>query len=104
MESVRDYVRHLLMIDRFGGRVILRDEHTLILYDMPGGGDKEAHAVRARFPECEVSCLAHSSSMSGFIVVIKRLVHPRVSWWTSMFVLALLGVAYTWKAMQSSLQ
>ena len=95
MEPVQRYLRDLLQTDRYGGRVIVRDEHTLILYDAPGWGDRQAQAVRAKFPECEVSCLAHGQSMSGFIVVIRRHAHPRASLWASLFVLALAAVAYT---------
>jgi hypothetical protein len=101
MESVKSYIQHFLQTDKYGGRVIIRDEHTVILYDAPGWGDKEAHLVRTRFPECEVNCLAHAQSLSGFIVVIRRHVHPRVSWWASLFILALVGVVYTTRAMQS---
>ena len=95
MEPIQRYLRVLLQTDMYGGRVITRDENTIILYDTPGWGDREANALRARFPECEVSCLAHGQSMSGFIVVIRRHAHPRASLWASMFVLALIGVAYT---------
>jgi len=95
MEPVQRYLRELLQTDKYGGRVIMRDEHTLILYDTPGWGDRQAQAVRGRFPECEVSCLAHAQSMSGFIVVIRRHAHPRASLWASLFILALAGVAYT---------
>jgi hypothetical protein len=95
MEPVRSYLRELLRTDRYGGRVIIRDEHTIILYDTPGWGDRQAHSVRAKFPECEVSCLAHAQSMSGFIVVIRRHAHPTAALWASMFILALVGIAYT---------
>ena len=95
MEPVRAFIRETLQTDRYGGRVIMRDENTLILYDTPGWGDRQAHMVRAKFPECEVSCLAHAQSMSGFIVVIRRHAHPRASLWASLFILALAGVAYT---------
>ena len=95
MEPLQRYLKEILQTDRFGGRVIIRDEHTVILYDTPSWGDAQAHLVRARFPECEVSCMAHAHSMSGFIVVIRRHAHPRASLWASMFVLALIGAAYT---------
>ncbi len=95
MEPVQKYVRDLLQTEKYGGRVIMRDEHTLILYDTPGWGDRQAQLVRARFPECEVSCLAHAQSMSGFIVVIRRHAHLKASLWASLFILALAGVAYT---------
>ena len=104
MEPVQKYLRKLLRMDTYGGRIIIRDEHTIILYDTPSWGDNEAQAVRARFPECEVSCLAHAQSMSGFIVVIRRHSHPKASWWASLFVLALVGFAYTSQVLRQALQ
>ena len=104
MEPVHAYLQKLLQMDRYGGRVVTRDQHTIILYDTPSWGDNEAQAVRARFPECEVSCLAHAQSMSGFIVVIKRHSHPKASWWVSLFVLALVGAVYTSQTLRAILQ
>lgn len=103
MEPLQRYLREILHTDRFGGRVIIRDDHTIILYDTPSWGDAQAHLVRAKFPECEVSCLAHAQSMSGFIVVIRRHAHPGASLWASLFILALAGVAYTAIALNSGL-
>lgn len=95
MEPLQRYVKNMLQTDKFGGKVIIRDEHTIILYDTPSWGDAQAQAVRSRFPECEISVLAHPPSLSGFIVIIKRHDQPRASLWASVFVLALVGVAYT---------
>ena len=95
MEPLQRYVQIMLQTEKFGGRVIIRDEHTIILYDTPSWGDAQAQAVRSKFPECEVSVMARPQSMSGFIVIIKRHDHPRASLWASLFVLALIGVAYT---------
>lgn len=103
MEPVRKYLRELLQTDKYGGRAIIRDEHTVILYDAPGWGDRQAHALRSKFPECEVSLLAHAQSMSGFIVVIRRHAHPKAALWAAIFVLALAGVAYTAVMLRSGL-
>jgi hypothetical protein len=94
MEDVRRFVTQLIRAERHGGRIIARDAQTLLLYDVSLWGDEHARAVRGRFPECDVSCMANGNSMSGFVVMIAR--GPCAgSAWASMFVVALLGAAYT---------
>ena len=64
----------------------MRDAQTLLLYDVSLWGDEHARAVRARFPECDVSCMANGNSMSGFVVMIARgpcLHGRRCLWWRS---------------------
>ncbi len=95
MEGVQQFVTHLIQTDRFGGRVIIRDGNTVLLYDVPRWGEEHARAVRARFPECGVSYMANGHSMSGFVVIVTRQSQPRAQIWASVFVLALAGAAYT---------
>lgn len=104
MDAVCQFVTRLVRADRYGGRTIMRDERTLLLYDTPHWGEEHARAVRARFPECEVSCMANAGSMSGFVVIIVRHSHPRAQMWASVFVVALLGTAYTAVQLQRFLQ
>ncbi len=95
MEEVCCFVGRLVRSDRYGGRAIVRDGQTVLLYDVSRWGDDHARAVRARFPECDVCCSANSYSMSGFVVTITRHTQPWAQAWASAFVVALLGAAYT---------
>ena len=104
MEEVCRFVTRLVQAERRGGRVIVRDAHTVLLYDVSEWGEEHARAVRARFPECDVACMANASSMSGFVVIITRHCHPRAQLWASAFVLALLGAAYSGVRMRGFLQ
>ena len=92
MESVQRYLNALLQTQRYGGRIVARDEKTLIVYDNPQWSDREARALRARFPECDVSVQASDSSMSGFILVVTRHSEPWAVASESAFVLAVVGV------------
>ena len=93
--AIREYVERLLRMGRHGGRCVTRDEHTVLLYDVACWGDEQSRALQSRFPECEASCEASTASMSGFIVVIRWHAQPTGALWASLFVLVLVGVAYT---------
>lgn len=100
MERIRGFVGRLINADRYGGRIILRDEHTLILYDVPTWGDDQTTAVRQRFPECDVSMQAHPSSLSGFIVVIRSHGNGGAWLWAATLGLALMGAVYSCVSLQ----
>jgi hypothetical protein len=76
MERVQSYVNTLMQSHRFGGRSVVRDEKTLILYDTPSWSERESRAVRAKFPECEVAVQSFDGSLSGFVVIISRHTEP----------------------------
>ena len=103
MDPVRRYLRESLRMDRCGARAIERDEHTLILYDVPEWGDLHACRLRARFPDCDVLMSSNSHSLSGFVVVIRRCTHPRARLWAAVLVLALMAVAFAAVHLQRSL-
>jgi hypothetical protein len=94
MEAVKAHLRQSLRMERSGARVITRDEHTLILVDLPEWGDGDACRLRARFPDCEVSVASSPISLSGFTVVVRRHAHPRARLWASLLALALVVVAF----------
>lgn len=95
MERVQAYLSQLLQTRRYGGRTVLRDEKTLIVYDTPHWGDREARALRAKHPECDVSVQSSETSLSGFIVIVSRVSEPWAVASESAFVLAVVGVAWT---------
>jgi hypothetical protein len=92
MEKVHRYLNCLLQTQRYGGRIVARDETTLIVYDNPQWSDREARALRAKFPECDVAVQASDTSMSGFILVVTRHSEPWAVASESAFVLSVVGV------------
>ena len=81
MERERTFVRRLVQMDVYGGRVIERDMTTLILMDVPSWGDAQSHKVRVAFPLCTVSYAVSSTSLSGFVVIIRRHERGLSLWW-----------------------
>lgn len=94
MRDVMRFIEKEMQTSRLGGRMTHRDPQTLVLYDMSVWGDEQSHTMRARFPECSVSLMASSSSMSGFIVIIRRHGRHAESAWAGAFVLAGMAVLY----------
>ena len=95
MERVQSYLTNLLQTSRFGGRTVLRDEHTLIVYDTPNWGDREARALRAKFPQCDVVVQSSDMSLSGFIVIVTQASEPWGIVSESAFLLSVIAVGWT---------
>ena len=95
MEQVERFLAQMLSTQRYGGRIVVRDDTTLIVFDTPCWGDREARALRARFPECDVAVHSFDGSISGFIVVVTRHSEPWAVATESTFVLAALGFFWT---------
>jgi hypothetical protein len=95
MEPVQRYLCQLLQTQRFGGRTVLRDEKTLIVYDCPKWGEREFAALRAKFPDCDVGVMACDGSLSGFAVVVTRTSEPWAMASESAFMLAVAGLLWT---------
>ena len=92
MQPVHRYVHALVQADRFGGRIVARDSDTLLLYDVSSWDDAQAETVRRRFPACEIGCLASTTSLSGFVVVIRQRHDPNTALWTTALGLTCLAV------------
>jgi hypothetical protein len=102
MRDIMQFVQKAMSTNRLGGRVSQRDASTIVLYDMSTWGDAQSDTLRSSFPECEISLMVSSSSMSGFIVIIKRHSRHVESLWAAAFVLMGLAVVYTGNAVYSN--
>ena len=69
MERLRSLVLRLANADRVGGRAIIVDGQTLILYDCMHWGCHCTDVVLSHFPETQISVRACRQSLSGFTVV-----------------------------------
>jgi len=95
MERVQSFLSELLRSQRFGGRVVARDEKTLIVFDTPSWGERESRAVRAKCPERDVEVHAFDGSLSGFIVIVTRAKEPFAAASETAFLLLLICVCWT---------
>lgn len=95
MEPVQRFLSQLLRSHSFGGRTVLRDEKTLIVYDCPSWGERENSAMRARFPDCDVALHACDGSLSGFAVIVSRRREPFAWASESAFLLVVAGLLWT---------
>lgn len=89
------FLRRLVDSDRYGGRTICTDEHTVVLYDCGQWSDTHSNVLQQWFPECSASVLPSDVSLSGFIVVIKIHRDSAVYWWTAATLLVALLVFVT---------
>jgi len=94
MDSVERFMRTLTHMERNGGRIVRRDDRTLLIYDLSQWSDDQAHALRRRFPECEVQCSANTHSLSGFVVLIRRAHVSCAPCWAAVLLLGLTGASY----------
>ena len=97
-------MRTLTHMERNGGRVVRRDDRTLLFYDLSQWSDDQAHALRRRFPECEVQYAANTHSLSGFVVLVRRAHVSCGPCWAAVLLLALTGASYALVACLLALQ
>jgi len=72
MEPILDFARQICCMDDVGGRSIIQDLETLILYDIDDWREEHTAAVQQRFPGCTVGVRSCSSSLSGFVVIVRN--------------------------------
>lgn len=73
MEAINSFVKRLCHMDDRGGRCMIQDMETLVVYDIDHWDERHTGAVQRRFPGCVVSVHTCSSSLSGFIIIIQHL-------------------------------
>jgi hypothetical protein len=93
MHAVEEYVSALCHMRYNGGRVKSLDANTLILYDLSCWGQGQVNMFHQRFPGYDVECVASDTSLSGFVVIIRRPWYDRVVQWTTAYVTVVFGVA-----------
>ena len=82
VEALSKFMHRLVESERYGGRTILASEDTVIMYDCGTWSDAHSQAVHVKFPECEISILPSSASLSGFMVLAKIHKEKGLFWWT----------------------
>lgn len=99
MAELSQFLLKLVNSERYGGRIVLTDNATAILYDCGVWSDAHSQALSNHFPECEVRILQSSSSLSGFVIAVKlhkgMIAYP----WISAALIILCAMLFTGKQM-----
>ena len=88
MDSLPRWILQLINSDRYGGRTLSTDDRTIVLYDCGLWSDAHTQMVHSKYPECEVTVMQSTASLSGFIVVFKMHADRAVYTWVTAVVLA----------------
>ena len=68
---IASFLRHLCGTTFEGGRIVMGESGTILLYDVPSWPGTRTDALRQRFPHCDIDVhQAQNSSASGFVVVV----------------------------------
>jgi hypothetical protein len=94
MEQLRSLVLLLVDAERSGGRALITDSRTLVLYDCMSWDFMHTDAVVSHHPEVKISVRASRQSLSGFSVTFQaaRCVRRETVWYLVIgFFLACCG-------------
>jgi hypothetical protein len=69
MRRLREVVGVVLQTTKHGGKLIQRDESTLILSNYNGMNVHAMDIIRDQFPYSEINIQADSNSSSGYVVI-----------------------------------
>jgi hypothetical protein len=83
MERLKGLVLRLANADRVGGRAVIMDRRTLVLYDSMNWGSKLTEAVTSLHPDVQISVSSCRQSLSGFTVTFRLETHTgrELSWY-----------------------
>ena len=71
MDAFQAWLHRTVDIERYGGRTVRTDEHTVVLYDCGTWTGPHSSMVRSKYPECDITVTQCQASLSGFIVVFR---------------------------------
>jgi hypothetical protein len=69
IKSLRTTVSVVLNTDRYGGKLIERDDSTVVLKDYRCISMRLLDLIHEQFPQVDVTIQSHEDSVSGFVVV-----------------------------------
>jgi hypothetical protein len=71
MDTLPSWLLKMIDSNKYGGRTMRTDEHTVVLYDCGVWTDAHSQAVKTKYPECAIAITQSHASLSGFIVVFR---------------------------------
>jgi hypothetical protein len=69
VKSLRSTIAVVLNTDRYGGKLIERDDSTIILKDYRCISMRLLDLIQEQFPQVDVTMQSHDDSASGFVIV-----------------------------------
>ena len=70
-QDISKFLEHLCSTSFGGGRIIVSNAETILIYDVPSWPGERTDALRQRWPQCSVDLhQAQNISVSGFVVVV----------------------------------
>lgn len=94
MQGVQQCVQQMIRAGETGARVVSPTPDTLLVFDCAAWSDRLSQRIRTRFPSVEVDVEASTSSLSGFVVVLRRSGTGRSHAWAGVLGLVLAGSLY----------
>ena len=69
VKSLRSTISVVLNTDRYGGKLIERDDSTIVLKDYRCISMRLLDLIQEQFPQVDVTMQSHEDSASGFVIV-----------------------------------
>jgi hypothetical protein len=92
IKQVSVFLENLCKTTFEGGRLVVGDSNTVLLYDVPSWPGSRTDALRERFPHCNIDVHQADTSASGFVVVVNS--QQQVNHYRAIIVVVVsLGVA-----------
>ena len=69
IEDLKSTLKHVLGVDRRGGKIVVRDDITLLLVDYNLIHMEILEFIKTRYPNIEIHFENYSQSTSGYVVI-----------------------------------
>jgi hypothetical protein len=78
VQKLRTTIALVFNTERYGGRLIQRDDSTLMLKDYRCMSVQLLHLIQEQFPQVDITVQAHEDSTSGFVMLFVMRDSPSV--------------------------
>ena len=85
MESIDNFLRGQLQMERNGGRIKHSGCNTVEVWDVSTWGEAQTEKLKQYFPWSSVRYAANSNSLSGFVVIIEQKWRGQVTSWFTIY-------------------
>lgn len=78
VEKLRTTIALVFNTERYGGKLIQRDDSTIMLKDYRCMSVQLLHLIQEQFPQVDITVQAHEDSASGFVMLFVMRDSPSV--------------------------